>query len=83
VPTSNGPGASSNTTKQSSRGILGFGSSPPKEDIRLLKEELAALRDDLARLTAATQNDDASKVHREALHAALIKMDRRINGPAQ
>lgn len=53
------------------------------EDIQRVQSELDSVRNDLARLTAATQNDEASKVHREALHAALIKMDRRINGPAQ
>ena len=68
---------------------MGFGNKPSAQDLqrlelleelRQLQTEMHNMREDLARLTEATQNDEASKTHREALHAALIMMDRRING---
>jgi hypothetical protein len=56
------------------------GKVPSMEEFRRLESELSALRNDLATLERDTQNDEATKIHREALHAALIKMDRKING---
>jgi hypothetical protein len=80
---SRGVGTGSTAAKPSAWERIGFAKGPSMEEFQRLEKELRSVRDDLAKLERDTQNDDASKVHREALHAALIKMDRRINGPAQ
>jgi hypothetical protein len=56
------------------------GKVPSMEEFRRLESELSALRDDLAKLERDTQNDEATKTHREALRIALAAMDPRING---
>jgi len=50
------------------------------EEFQRLEKELMSVRDDLAKLERDTQNDEATKTHRDALRIALAAMDRRTNG---
>lgn len=80
---SRGASTGSTAAKPSAWERIGFGKGPSLEEFQRLETELHLVREDLARLTAATQNDEATKTHRQALHFALTMMDRQINGRAQ
>ena len=78
-----GPTANPDPPRWYSPERIGLRKGPSLEEFQLLQSELHQVCEDLARLTEATQNDEASKTHREALHHALTMMDRQINGRSQ